>query len=107
MEGLLIVDSSDGINGKFEYPIELRLVEEDHPHVAIVKTSHNNYLIPNRYHRHEDSQLLIVQTCLARLEIVWGGLLLRQEIRLLVDYLEEVVLMLPQHEEEVIVDKFY
>lgn len=47
MEGLLIVDSSDGIKGKLEDPIELGLVEEDHLHVAIVKTSHNNHLIPN------------------------------------------------------------
>lgn len=77
MEGLLIVDSSDGINGKLEYPIELGLVKENHLHVAIVKTSNNNYLVPNRYHRHEYSQLFVVQTCLTRLEIVLGGLLLR------------------------------
>lgn len=45
MEDLLIADSSDGIDGKLEDPIELGLVEEDDLHVTIVKASDNNNLI--------------------------------------------------------------
>lgn len=76
MEGLLITDCSDGINGKLKNPIEFGLVEEDHLQIPIVKTSHNHYLIADGDDRHEDCQLLIVQACLARLKIVWGSLLL-------------------------------
>lgn len=64
MEGLLIVDSSDGIDGKLEDSIKLGLVKEDNLDVTIVKTTDYHNFIPDGGHRNEDSQLLVVQTCL-------------------------------------------
>lgn len=103
-----VFDDGDGVEVlESKWLVAFGFVDEEEVDVAVEEPSKGDYVAAYGRCRHIVSQLLIVDRYLRRFQLIRHLLLLRYELRLLLQYPENEILLLAYHNKVEVVEELY